>query len=245
MRMLTVVVVVVVVDAATACRCAGGGGAGGGGAAAVACVLAAATLTEIHLCDVCSRPERVLRHNGRGQAYLLAELIEGVEEAVWTLLPDWLPQLYRSLRMAAERGGGGVGGGLRRADEDEEAAAVSRSCACIGSPCLRQCVHGASLGGGGGGCFARRERVGGAGRARKGLPLPADARAATSDIQPPRLASSPALMAQLVVEGWPAVWVQSVRARETRHETWLYWGVKWYTYSSRADSAAGVSALAL
>jgi hypothetical protein len=33
------------------------------------------------------------------------------------------------------------------------AAAVSRSCACvcIGSPCLRQCVHGASIGGGGGG----------------------------------------------------------------------------------------------
>jgi hypothetical protein len=30
-------------------------------------------------------------------------------------------------------------------------AAVSRSCACIGSPCLRNCVHGASIGGGGGG----------------------------------------------------------------------------------------------
>jgi hypothetical protein len=30
-------------------------------------------------------------------------------------------------------------------------ALVSRSCACIGSPCLRQCVHGASIGGGGGG----------------------------------------------------------------------------------------------
>jgi hypothetical protein len=29
------------------------------------------------------------------------------------------------------------------------AAAVSRSCACIGSPCLRHCVHGASIGGGG------------------------------------------------------------------------------------------------
>eukprot|EP01046_Picozoa_sp_COSAG06_P067823 COSAG06_NODE_17756_length_923_cov_0.759709_1_plen_129_part_10 len=31
------------------------------------------------------------------------------------------------------------------------AAAVSHLCACIGSPCLRQCVHGASIGGGGGG----------------------------------------------------------------------------------------------
>jgi hypothetical protein len=29
-------------------------------------------------------------------------------------------------------------------------AAVSRSCACIGSPCLRRCVHGAPIGGGGG-----------------------------------------------------------------------------------------------
>jgi hypothetical protein len=27
------------------------------------------------------------------------------------------------------------------------AAAVSHSCACIGSPCLRHCVHGASIGG--------------------------------------------------------------------------------------------------
>jgi hypothetical protein len=30
-------------------------------------------------------------------------------------------------------------------------SAVSRSYACIGSPCLRHCVHGASIGGGGGG----------------------------------------------------------------------------------------------
>jgi hypothetical protein len=29
-------------------------------------------------------------------------------------------------------------------------AAVSRFFACIGSPCLRRCVHGASIGGGGG-----------------------------------------------------------------------------------------------
>jgi hypothetical protein len=34
---------------------------------------------------------------------------------------------------------------------------VSRSCACIGLPCLRQCVHGASIGGlseGGGGGYS-------------------------------------------------------------------------------------------
>jgi hypothetical protein len=34
---------------------------------------------------------------------------------------------------------------------------VSRFCACIGSPCLRYCGHGASIGGGGG------SRQGGAG----------------------------------------------------------------------------------
>jgi hypothetical protein len=31
------------------------------------------------------------------------------------------------------------------------AAVVSHLCACIGSPCLRRCVHGAPIGGGGGG----------------------------------------------------------------------------------------------
>jgi hypothetical protein len=38
----------------------------------------------------------------------------------------------------SEGGGGGMG----------RAAAVSRSCACIGSLCLRYCMHGASIGGG-------------------------------------------------------------------------------------------------
>eukprot|EP01049_Picozoa_sp_SAG25_P011574 SAG25_NODE_1434_length_3030_cov_2.096213_2_plen_320_part_00 len=36
------------------------------------------------------------------------------------------------------------------------AAAVSHSCACIGSPCLRHCVHGASIGGGGAHAAAAR-----------------------------------------------------------------------------------------
>eukprot|EP01049_Picozoa_sp_SAG25_P009057 SAG25_NODE_866_length_5015_cov_1.822213_3_plen_155_part_00 len=50
-------------------------------------------------------------------------------------------------------------GPLLSAEPKAAAAAVSRSCACIGSPCLRQCVHGASIGGGGGvtaGADARR-----------------------------------------------------------------------------------------
>eukprot|EP01047_Picozoa_sp_COSAG01_P103647 COSAG01_NODE_33083_length_570_cov_1.271762_1_plen_173_part_10 len=40
---------------------------------------------------------------------------------------------------------------LREEEISLTAAAVSRSCACIGSPCLRCCGHGASIGGGGGG----------------------------------------------------------------------------------------------
>jgi hypothetical protein len=41
-----------------------------------------------------------------------------------------------------------------------EAAAVSRSCACIGSPCLRQCGHGASIGGREEGRMVRARRRG-------------------------------------------------------------------------------------
>jgi hypothetical protein len=44
--------------------------------------------------------------------------------------------------------------------EGDKAAAVSRSCACIGSPCLRHCGHGASIGGGGGGRPHTELRVG-------------------------------------------------------------------------------------
>jgi hypothetical protein len=36
---------------------------------------------------------------------------------------------------------------LRRRRRRRRAAAVSGFCACIGSPCLRHCVHGASIGG--------------------------------------------------------------------------------------------------
>jgi hypothetical protein len=36
---------------------------------------------------------------------------------------------------------------------------VSRSCACIGSPCLRHCVHGASIGGAARGGPSRAARV--------------------------------------------------------------------------------------
>jgi hypothetical protein len=59
-------------------------------------------------------------------------------------------------------------------------ARVSRSCACIGSPCLRHCVHGASVGGskGGGGGGRRRWRL--AGRAAMMATIaPAPAKLAT------------------------------------------------------------------
>jgi monothiol glutaredoxin len=53
--------------------------------------------------------------------------------------------------------GEGASGVLRRegppggAGGQAAALGVSHSCACIGSPCLRHCVHGASIGSGGGG----------------------------------------------------------------------------------------------
>ena len=51
----------------------------------------------------------------KAAAFLLAELIEGVEEAVWEVLPDWLSLLYRTLKHAAEShrrpAVNGVGGG--------------------------------------------------------------------------------------------------------------------------------------
>jgi hypothetical protein len=47
-------------------------------------------------------------------------------------------RVSQRLAQARRHRGGGRGG----------AAAVSHSCACIGSPCLRHCVHGASIGGG-------------------------------------------------------------------------------------------------
>jgi hypothetical protein len=40
---------------------------------------------------------------------------------------------------------------LAALSEEHAAATVSHSCVCIGSPCLRHCVHDASIGGGGGG----------------------------------------------------------------------------------------------
>jgi hypothetical protein len=43
---------------------------------------------------------------------------------------------------------GGGGGGWSCPVRTVAAHTVSRSCACIGSPCLRDCVHGASIGAG-------------------------------------------------------------------------------------------------
>eukprot|EP01047_Picozoa_sp_COSAG01_P087906 COSAG01_NODE_20436_length_953_cov_1.412178_1_plen_256_part_00 len=63
---------------------------------------------------------------------------------------------------AGDGGGGGGGGGdgqfcisYEHSDPVFGLQAVSHSCACIGSPCLRHCVHGASIGARGGGARHR------------------------------------------------------------------------------------------
>jgi hypothetical protein len=93
----------------------------------------------------------------------------------WRLLWEWsVSDNSRPLEFGVERlpidGGGG-------GDDDDDAtsaaataggAGVSRSCACIGSPCLRYCGHGASIGGGcvgpgvggGAGAARRQQRAG-------------------------------------------------------------------------------------
>jgi hypothetical protein len=61
----------------------------------------------------------------------------------------------------------------------ESSAAVSRSGTCIGSPCLRQCGHGASIGGGRGGEAAAGGAGGAAAAVRTAAP-DADADACAS-----------------------------------------------------------------
>jgi hypothetical protein len=66
----------------------------------------------------------------------------------------WREVLLARPAAAGTEGGGGSSSALssgQRASADGAAAAVSHSCVCIGSPCLRHCVHDASIGGGGGG----------------------------------------------------------------------------------------------
>jgi hypothetical protein len=48
--------------------------------------------------------------------------------------------------MAADDGVRGVVAEAPAGGPPAPSAAVSRSCVCIGSPCLRHCVHGASIG---------------------------------------------------------------------------------------------------
>jgi hypothetical protein len=68
---------------------------------------------------------------------------------------------------AADDGDGGASGEGKAASGQQAAAAEAVSgclLACIGSPCLRQCVHGASIGSRGGGPEAQCRRRRGAGR---------------------------------------------------------------------------------
>eukprot|EP01047_Picozoa_sp_COSAG01_P033062 COSAG01_NODE_2417_length_7736_cov_7.862511_6_plen_121_part_00 len=61
----------------------------------------------------------------------------------------WRPFLSRSIETQRTRVATARRRCLLTGTAAAAAAAVSHSCACIGSPCLRHCVHGASIGGGG------------------------------------------------------------------------------------------------
>jgi hypothetical protein len=97
-----------------------------------------------------------------------AELVEGWWREHTEVEDKLLQEL--ALRTDQQAPGGGDHGGSVGEEADEaaaEAAAagrrraqvppVSRSCACIGSPCLRHCVHGASIGGVGGVALCGRQ----------------------------------------------------------------------------------------
>jgi hypothetical protein len=100
------------------------------------------------------------KHKG-SQVWLAAREADEQElsrraQAVLSWLQQRQPQdllLFCGGEAAAAGGSGG------RAASAAAKAAVSHLCACIGSPCLRQCVHGAPIGGGGGGAPAARVGV--------------------------------------------------------------------------------------
>jgi hypothetical protein len=64
--------------------------------------------------------------------------------------PSFPPPLSPSVSLSSSPRARRAGAGRWRTARRVAAAAVSHSCACIGSACLRHCVHGASVGGEGG-----------------------------------------------------------------------------------------------
>jgi hypothetical protein len=116
------------------------GGPVGGTAAAAAAATATATLVEISV-DLC-RTQRLLLEGLGGSAGLAEQ--DGLLRAGIGYLMRLRPLLGGQQQPPPQ-------GSSRDSSGGAAAAAVSHFCACIGSPCLRQCVHGAPIGGSGGG----------------------------------------------------------------------------------------------
>jgi hypothetical protein len=107
---------------------------------------------------------------GGGGSSSVHELLEGLGPGEQALMVDTVDFLLRGERASLQEqyvaaGGDGAGAGAGGPGADGAPAAVSRLCACIGSPCLRHCVHGASIGGGGALVPALCARAGAAGAA--------------------------------------------------------------------------------
>jgi hypothetical protein len=108
-------------------------------------------LTEIYLCHACSYQE--IEDGNGAPGGLEAELgiadvdilereeLSGVD--LGSLESELIYQTVVRFVQARRKERAAQGG----APPSAAAAAVSRSCACIGSPCLRHCGHGASIGG--------------------------------------------------------------------------------------------------
>jgi tyrosyl-tRNA synthetase len=151
----------------------GGSGGGGGGVPEEGAVGDVVGITCPLLVD--SRGEKLGKSTGGGAVWLdgaqttpfeLFQFFRRVDDCSAATMLRQLTDL--PLRTVA---------GLQR--EQQRAPAVSRSFACIGWPCLRHCVHGASIGGGGvgtaghrGGAVGARPRGGGGSRCRHRGALP-------------------------------------------------------------------------
>eukprot|EP01047_Picozoa_sp_COSAG01_P035872 COSAG01_NODE_2774_length_7098_cov_13.905571_8_plen_271_part_00 len=189
------------------------------------------TLTEIYLCHACSCQE-ILRTETAGQVgakpgSLLTLTMEDGEEIEARLPAGVMAGDEFEVHVRGGAGGlliGGDGSAAEHAPEHDgpaaAAAAVSRLCVCIGSPCLRHCVHGASIIGSsrtaattrqgwqgsrwrGGACAAASYLLGSAGAASTGRAGAVGAAGAGSSIHRPG-GGGPALCVALGAAAAPA-----------------------------------------
>jgi hypothetical protein len=127
--------------------------------AAVASFLAAGGLTEVYLCGVCSCQE-ILRRDGRGQQVFRWLDVASGADVLMTADHGYggglhvLPRSGTALYCAWNRDNSGPDANIFNSTLSklrqsypratvQVSTLVSHFCACIGSPCLRQCVHGA------------------------------------------------------------------------------------------------------